>query len=195
MQEQLPAIKTCHIIPSGIDFDLFRCVPGDDARRQLGLPADERLVLFVGNPEQARKRYRLARESVDILNQRFPARLVVAWGVPHTHVPIYMAACDALVFTSMQEGSPNVVKEALACNLPVVSVAVGDVEQRIGGVEGCELCTDDSPEAIASALERVLRRRKRVKGRRSVEHLSENAITQQVIAVYRSALSGSGAAR
>ena len=195
MQEQLPAIKTCHIIPSGIDFDLFRCVPGDEARRQLGLPADERLVLFVGNPEQARKRYRLAREAVDLLNQRFPARLVAAWGVPHTDVPIYMAACDALVFTSMQEGSPNVVKEALACNLPVVSVDVGDVVQRIGGVEGCELCNDDSPEAIASALERVLRRRKRVNGRGSVEHLSENAITQQVIAVYRSVLSGSSVAR
>jgi glycosyltransferase involved in cell wall biosynthesis len=95
----------------------------------------------------------------------------------------------------MQEGSPNVVKEALACDLPVVSVAVGDVEQRIGGVEGCQLCRDESPETIASALERVLLRGKRVDGRTSVEHLSEASITQQVIAVYRSALSGPGATR
>ena len=195
MQEHLPEVQSCHVIPSGIDFDLFRCVPRDEARRQLSLPARERLVLFVGNPEQARKRYRLAEKAVDLLNQRFPAQLVVAWGVPHTDVPIYMAACDALVFTSMQEGSPNVVKEALACNLPVVSVAVGDVEKRIGGIDGCELCCDESSEAIASALERVLRRGKRVEGRSSVEHLSENAITQQVIAVYRSALSGLSVAR
>jgi glycosyltransferase involved in cell wall biosynthesis len=92
----------------------------------------------------------------------------------------------------MQEGSPNVVKEALACDLPIVSVAVGDVKQRIGGIEGCELCTDDSPEMIACALERVLRRGKRVEGRKAVEHLSETSITEQVIQVYCSALSGSG---
>ncbi len=195
MKEQLPLLKGCHVIPSGIDFNLFRTMPRDEARRQLGLPLDERLVLFVGNPKQARKRYPLAQAAVDILNRRLPVRLVVGWGVPHTDIPVYMSACDALIFTSMQEGSPNVVKEALACNLPVVSVAVGDVEQRIGGVEGCELCRDKSPETIASALERVLLRGKRVDGRTSVEHLSEASITQQVIAVYRSALSGPGATR
>lgn len=193
MQQQLPSSKTGHVIPSGIDFSLFRCTPRDEARRQLSLPLDERLVLFVGNPHQARKRYDLARQAVELLNERFPARLVTAWGAAHSGIPLYMSACDALVFTSMQEGSPNVVKEALACDLPVVSVAVGDVEQRIGGIEGCELCTNDSPETIAAALERVLRRGKRVEGRKSVEHLSETSITEQVIEVYRSALSGSGA--
>ena len=195
MQANLPGLERCNIIPSGIDFDLFRIVPRDEARRQLGLPLDERLVLFVGNPRQARKRYQLAKAAVDLLNDRLPARLVVGWGVPHTDIPLYMAACDALIFTSMQEGSPNVVKEALACNLPVVSVAVGDVEQRIRDIEGCELCRDEAPESIAAALERVLQRGKRVEGRKSVEHLSETSITQQVISVYRSALSAACATR
>ncbi|MDP9423680.1 MAG: glycosyltransferase [Pseudomonadota bacterium] len=188
MQGHLPGLNGFKVIPSGIDFDLFRIMPRDEARQQLGLPLEERLALFVGNPQQARKRYPVAKAAVDLLNERLPVRLVVGWGVPHSDIPIYMAACDALVFTSMQEGSPNVVKEALACNLPVVSVAVGDVEQRIGGVEGCELCRDESPEMIAAALERVLLSGKRVEGRKAVEHLSETAITQQVIAVYRSAL-------
>jgi glycosyltransferase involved in cell wall biosynthesis len=195
MQEHLPEVESTHIIPSGIDFSLFRTIPRDEARRQLGLPQDERLVLFVGNPKQARKRYQLAQAAVDVLNRRLPVRLVVGWGVPHTDIPVYMCACDALLFTSMQEGSPNVVKEALACNLPVVSVDVGDVEQRIGGVEGCELCRDERPEAIAAALERVLLRGKRVEGRKAVEHLSETSITEQVIAVYRSALAAGGAAQ
>ena len=191
----LPGLNGFKVIPSGIDFDLFRTIPRHEARRQLRLPLDERLVLFVGNPAQARKRFPLAKAAVDILNKRLPVRLVVGWGVPHTDIPVYMAACDALVFTSMQEGSPNVVKEALACDLPIVSVAVGDVEQRIGNVEGCELCRDETPEAIASALERVLLKGKRVEGRKSVEHLSETSITQQVMAVYRSALAAAGAAR
>ena len=117
-----------------------------------------------------------------------PARLVVAWGVPHAEVPVYMSACDALVFTSMQEGSPNVVKEALACNLPVVSVRVGDVEERLRGVEGCEVCADERPESIADALSRVLRRGGRSAGRESVRGLDERIITDRVIGIYRKLL-------
>ena len=192
MQDQLKGDKRPHIIPSGIDFDLFQCTPRDEARARLGLPLDERLVLFVGNPNQARKRFALAKAAVDALNGRCPARLIVSWGVDHQEIPLYMSACDALVFTSMQEGSPNVVKEALACNLPVVSVPVGDAEDRIGSVEGCELCRDETPAAIASALERVLNRMERVKGRDAVAHLSETSITQQVIGVYRSILASTG---
>ena len=114
--------------------------------------------------------------------------LVVGWRVPHTDIPLYMSACDALVFTSMQEGSPNVVKEALACNLPVVSVPVGDVETRLKGVEGCELCSDDDPETIAAALHRVLARGGRTNGRETVLELDENNITQQVISLYQTVL-------
>lgn len=188
MASHLGPVRRPFVIPSGVDFDLFQTSPRDEARAQLGLSAEERLLLFVGNPAQKRKRFALAQAAVEILNQRLPARLVVAWGTPHTDIPKYVCACDALLFTSMQEGSPNVVKEALACNLPVVSVAVGDVEERIGPVEGCELCQDEAPEAIANMLERVLRRGARVAGRVSVEHLCEHAITRQVISVYRSVL-------
>jgi glycosyltransferase involved in cell wall biosynthesis len=191
MEEYLGKTRRTYVIPSGIDFDLFRCIPREEARQRLGLPADERLVLFAGNPEQARKRFALAKAAVDALNERLPARLVVAWAVPHTDIPLYMSACDALLFTSMQEGSPNVVKEALACDLPVVSVPVGDVEQRIGGIEGCELCREETPQALAAALERVLSRGGRIDGRTAVQNLSETAITQKVISVYRSVLAGS----
>jgi glycosyltransferase involved in cell wall biosynthesis len=90
-----------------------------------------------------------------------------------------------MLFTSMQEGSPNVVKEALACDLPVVSVPVGDVEQRLANIEGCELVRDEQPQALAAALERVLRRGGRVKGRETVEQLDETALTRKVIALYQ----------
>jgi glycosyltransferase involved in cell wall biosynthesis len=178
------------VIPSGLDFELFRPTPRDEARRALGWSLEQRRVLFAGNPENGRKRFTLAREAVDILNRTLPAELIVAWGVPHRQVPLYMSACDALVFTSMQEGSPNVVKEALACDLPVVSVAVGDVADRLQAVPGggCELTADERPETIAAALERVLRRGQRVAGRRAVQHLAEEAITERLIGVYRAVL-------
>jgi teichuronic acid biosynthesis glycosyltransferase TuaC len=177
-----------HVIPSGIDFKLFDCMSRREARLRLGLPQDEKLVLFVGRPTQARKRFELSKRAVEVLNETMAARLVVAWGVPHTDIPVYMNACDALVFTSMQEGSPNVVKEALACNLPVVSVAVGDVAERLRAVEGCELCADDEAETIAAALRRVLRRGGRVEGRAAVKNLDETLIAAQVIDIYQSVL-------
>ena len=103
-------------------------------------------------------------------------------------MPLLMNACDALIFTSLQEGSPNAVKEALACNLPVVSVPVGDVAERLHGVAGCELCPDDRPETLAAALERVLKRGTRTASRETVAHLDERLIADRVIGVYMRAM-------
>lgn len=188
MREHLKTNAPVHVVPSGLDLDLFRPIPSEDARRQLGMEPGERLVLFVGRAHQARKRYDLAKQAVDILNERLPARLVVGWGIPHEKIPVYMNASDVLIVTSMQEGSPNVVKEALACDLPVVSVDVGDVRERLAGVEGCEVTADDKPETLAAALERVLRRGERIDGRAAVQHLDERLLTERVIEIYRSVL-------
>lgn len=188
MKEYFKTDAPVTVLPSGLDFELFRTIPRDEARARLGWPLEKRLVLFAGNPDQPRKRYPLARAAVDLLNRTLPVELVVAWGVRHTDIPLYMNACDAFVFTSMQEGSPNVVKEALACDLPVVSVPIGDTTERLRGIAGCELVADERPEAIAVALERVLQRGGRVAGRVAVAHLAEEAITGQLIEVYRGAI-------
>jgi teichuronic acid biosynthesis glycosyltransferase TuaC len=80
------------------------------------------------------------------------------------------------------------VKEALACNLPVVSVAVGDVPLRLKGVTGCELCPDYRAQTLATALQRVLSRGERIDGRPAVAHLDEHLLTQRLIGIYRSLL-------
>jgi glycosyltransferase involved in cell wall biosynthesis len=188
MRNHLRTRAPIHIIPSGLDLNLFRPIPRDVARRQLGLDPNEHLALFVGRPYEVRKRPDLARAAVEIVNRRLPTRLIIAWNIPHGTIPVYMSACDALLMTSSQEGSPNVVKEALACNLPVVSVQVGDVPERLRDIEGCEVTADDRPETVAAALERVLRRGQRVDGRPAVESLAEPLLTQRVIDIYRSVL-------
>jgi glycosyltransferase involved in cell wall biosynthesis len=188
MKQYLPRSVAAHVMPSGVDLALFRPEPRDLVRRRLGLPLDQHLVLFVGDPELARKRHGLAQRAVDIVNLSMPARLVVGWGLPHEQIAALMNACDALVCTSMQEGSPNSIKEALACNLPVVSVRVGDVPLRLRGISGCELCPDDRAETLASALERVLRRGGRIDGRSAVTSLDEQLLTRRLIDIYRSIL-------
>jgi glycosyltransferase involved in cell wall biosynthesis len=188
MKAHIDAHVDAHVIPSGLNLELFREMPQQEARRAASLPLDKKLVLFVGAPELARKRYGLAREAVARLAQRFPVEMVLGWGVPHDRMPYLMNAADALIFTSLQEGSPNAVKEALACNLPVVSVPVGDVAERLQGVSGCELCPDDRPETLATALERVLQRGGRATGRPAVANLDERLIAQRVIDVYTRAM-------
>jgi len=180
------------IIPTGIDFEKFRPMPMAEAREQLGLPQGRKLVLFPANPKETRKRYGLARQAVGMVPR---ADLVVAWGVPHGDVPVYMNACDVLVQTSMHEGSPTVVKEALACDMPVVSVDVGDVRERLGGVEGCVVCADDRPETIAAALGMVLERGGRVRGREAVAQLEESVLTARLLEVYETALRRSRSGR
>lgn len=184
MRRYLPARRT-HVIPSGLDFSRLPLMPRDEARRQLGLPAAKRLVLFVGSPDDGVKRYPLAQEVVARLGADLDAEMVVAWGQPHDKIPVYMNACDALLLVSMYEGSPNVVKEALACNLPVVSVDVGDVRERLADVAGCTVCDDDSPDRLAAALAAVLRAGTRVDGRTAVRELDEQILTQRLIDVYR----------
>lgn len=193
MKQHLPKSVDSHVLPSGLDLELFRPEPRDPARQRLGLPLDQRLVLFVGNPDLARKRYALAREAVEIVGRSLPVQLLVGWAKPHHEIAALMNACDALLCTSMQEGSPNSVKEALACNLPVVSVPVGDVPIRLSGIAGCELCADDRAETIAASLERVLRRGERIAGRVAVQDLNEQLLTQRLIGIYRSVMKASRA--
>jgi glycosyltransferase involved in cell wall biosynthesis len=103
--------------------------------------------------------------------------------VPHAEVPIWMNGSDVLLLTSLHEGSPNVVKEALACNLPVVSVDVGDVRERIHGIEGCYVAMPN-PNDLASKLALVHRGDRRVASRVKMQELSLEGIALQLKKVY-----------
>jgi glycosyltransferase involved in cell wall biosynthesis len=192
MTEFLPrhVVESCHVIPGGINFELFHPMPKEKARQQLGLPLDRRLVLFPADPQRPVKRYPLAQRAVQWINEQgnMEVDLVVLSGVSHDEVPVYMNACDALILTSKHEGSPTVVKEALACDLPVVSVDVGDVRERIGQLEGCAVCKHDSVKAIAKKLQRVLLYPRPIGGRESIADLDARVIAGQITDIYESAV-------
>jgi glycosyltransferase involved in cell wall biosynthesis len=202
MRSLLSPSLTVDVLPSGLDLSLIPTTPPAEARRRLGLGPDERLVLWAGDPADTVKRFWLAEAAFSALRQRLDARngpvaarLVAPWPASHADILLYMRACDVLLLTSMQEGSSNVVKEALACGLPVASVSVGDVPQRIGGVAGCEICEEATPEALASALERILERGQRIDGRDAIRDLDENLLTQRLIAIYQRIVPGAGSGR
>lgn len=179
-----------HVIPSGLDLELFRPMPRAEARSILNLDQGCRYVLFAGDRSNPIKRFELAQRAVDLLNREMSAQLLVAERVKPEQMPAYMNAADALLLSSSREGSPNVVKEALACNLPVVSVDVGDVRQRLQDVAGCVVCDGDRPQTIAAALSNVLRAGRRVEGRGAVKCLDIRHTTEQIVQVYEKALTG-----
>lgn len=172
------------VIPMGVDMEKFR--PGDRnaARRQLGLVAERKYVLFVANPDNPVKRHDLANAAVEIVRRADPSvELLAVHSVPHEQVPLFMNAGNVLVLTSDHEASPCVIKEALASNLPIVSVAVGDVAERMEGVAGCWVC-DRTPEALAAGLIAALEHGGPTAGREKVREVSLEDTARQTIAVY-----------
>ncbi len=181
-------LRSAVTIPMGVDLSLFRPKSPREAREQLGLSHDKRRVLFVAHPNNHTKRFDIAQSAVRLLQEaKLNVELLPLYNVPHHQVPLYMNACDVLVLTSMHEASPCVIKEAMACNLPIVSVNVGDVAERIDGLEGCYLC-DRTSQDVAAKLHLVLADGRRTNARDRIQSLSLQSVARKVIAVYEEIL-------
>jgi len=175
--------KDAYVIPCGVDLDLFVPMPKEEARQRLGLPLEKKLVLFVGilRPE---KRLDVIQAAVQMLQHEDESiELIIATGQPHERIPLYMNACDVLALASDYEGSPVVIKEAMACNLPIVSVDVGDVAQMIGGTEGCYVCQRE-PVDMAQKLKLALGRGQRTNGRRVAQRLGLDTTIDSLLHIY-----------
>ena len=106
----------------------------------------------------------------------------------HDEVVDYMCAADALVMTSLSEGSPNAIKEAMACNCPIVVTDVGDVRWVTEGIEGTYVADAYEPGEIASLLGKALRFGKRTAGRERIIRLglTTGTVARRIMAVYDS---------
>jgi glycosyltransferase involved in cell wall biosynthesis len=176
------------IIPDGVDLDVFSPGPQCQARKEIGWNHEHPVVLFNPGNSTLKKGLPLAEAAMKVALTDIPsAQLHVISNVEPNRMPLFYRAADVLLCTSRYEGSPNVIKEALACNLPVVSTPVGDVSERLAGVKPSRIVPWDT-NVIGSALTEILRSRQRCNGREHVTHLSLERAARQVISVYRSAL-------
>ena len=188
MRRVLHEVADVEVIPNGVDLEAFAPVPRAEARARLGWPDAEAVLLFAGEPREPRKNWRLAEATRDRLAARgLPARLVAVHGRPQPELALAMNAADVLLLPSFHEGSPNVVKEAMAVNLPVVTAPVGDVAERLAGVSPGAVVAR-TPEAFADAAAAVLRDGVRSNGREQVRPLEISAVARRVLAVYERAL-------
>jgi glycosyltransferase involved in cell wall biosynthesis len=188
LHSNLPAGLNPHVIPSGVNLNMFKPISKDKARERLGLHQQKKIILFAANPNRSVKRFSLAQSAVNIVDRRYNAEILAMVNVPHHLVPLYMNAADVLLLTSRHEGSPTVVKEALACQLPIIATDVGDVKKRITHIDGCFICKDDQPETIAENIETSLSINQRLNKLENLEELDEAYMAKKIIKVYQRAI-------
>jgi glycosyl transferase family 1 len=188
-----PLRSSAEIIPNGVDDKVFAPLTRADARSKLGWSESQPVVLFnagvnVHNKDRtcAVKNLPLAQAAMSELRQSHPlARLETLSSAPQADVALKMSAADCLLVTSLHEGSPNIVKEAMACNLPVVTVPCGDVEKRLARVQpGCVAPYDAAQ--LASSIRHVLERSARSNGRDELlrQGLTARAVAQKLGKLY-----------
>ncbi len=178
------------IIPNGVDLDRFQPQDRVTACSQLGWDASRFNVLFADKAHRPHKRFGLAKLAGEkLIANGVPLKLKILTGVPHHEVSTWLNASNVLLLTSYQEGSPNIVKEALACNRPVVSLDVGDVKERIHDLEGCYIA-EPTPSDLAEKLMHVYNGPGVTPGRSKMMNLSLDRVAQQLLDIYQTIREG-----
>lgn len=178
------------IIPSGVSTRDFFPIQREEARGRLMWDTKVPTVIFNGGASPRGKRLNLAITAIEIVRRSLPdIRFVVLDGkVDPMIVPTMMNASDCLLCTSDFEGSPNIVKEAMACGVPIVSVPVGDVPERLRDVTHSHIVPRD-PQKLGDALLAVLRTRPRTNGYEIVlRDVGSEPIVRSLEAVYAAAM-------
>lgn len=168
-------------IPFGVDIERFRPIPRAAARSRIGWTTNRPVVLFPYDPDRQVKDYPLAERVMTRIEADVELRVVDA--VPHDEMPYYMNASDVLLVTSRRESGPMTVKEAAACNLPVVSTDVGFVRDTVGDMRNCVVA--DNVDTLARAVDRVIADGRRTNARSHVETLGLDEMGDRLIALYR----------
>ena len=169
-------IKNVHIIPNGVDLDLFRPMDKDGCRQRIGWEEGVRHVLFPANPNRPEKDFSLAKRAIALLDD--DVRLHVFENVDFNDTVFHYNAADVVLLTSKWEGSPNVIKEALACSCTIVSVAVGDVRERLDCLDGCYVSENRTPEELAELLKKALLFEGKTNGR---EKLKKDGLSNEIV--------------
>ena len=183
------------VIPNGVNLEVFRVELRTESREKVDFEADRRYIIWCSNPERVEKNWPLAEAAVkqlQITNYKLQISLVPVFNKTPQEVCTYMNAADCLLLTSDSEGSPNVIKEAMACNCPIVTTDVGDVRERLANLDGCYVVQSQESRAksqeVAEALEKALEFGERTEGRKRIieDRLEIKQIAKRIIEWYES---------
>ncbi len=175
--------KKNKVIPCGVDMNLFDVMPKEEAKKKLKINTDKKIVLFSSNFQNTVKNYPLAKQAID--NSRFDIEFLEIKNRTRQEVVWLLNSSDALIMTSHSEGSPQIIKEAMSCNCPIISIDVGDVKNRIESVKNSYIAT---PEELTKKLDVVLASDERSNGREHIQSFSNTFVAQEIVELYKKVL-------
>ncbi|MBK7377398.1 MAG: glycosyltransferase family 4 protein [Ignavibacteriales bacterium] len=190
------------IVPCGTHLDVFYPISKSVAREMIGLIQEEKYILFSSRFDNSVKNYQLAKKSVELLNK--DTTIIELINKTREEVNLLLNACDLALLTSISEGSPQFIKEAMACNCPIVSTDVGDVRWVLGNTEGCYVVSEKSNEkretisaelikVTSDKLQEALKFAEKVgrtKGRERIIELGldSETVAKKIISIYKRVL-------
>ena len=177
------------LLPCGVDLSEVQLTTRDKARQKMGLDQHKHYVLFAGAFDNTVKNAPLAKEAVALLSDK-QVEFVELKGYTRDEVTMLMCASNVLLMTSLNEGSPQVIKEALACGCPIVSVDVGDVKERVEGVGGCYVATSRAASELGDELVEALAFEGKTRGREKIiaDGLDNERIAEQLLEIYNTVI-------
>lgn len=188
MKQRL-GLQRAIVVPNGVNMEKFQPMDTEKCQERLGWKAEsgKKHILFPATPEETRKNWPLAEAAVKLLDERVRGvELHGMVGVKNEETPIWYNAADVVVLPSFYEGSPNAVKEAMACNRPMVTTDMGDCRERIEGVEGCYVANTYEIEEFTELLGKALAFGGKTKGRERllVDGIADYQIAERLIKIF-----------
>lgn len=181
--------KNHTMISCGIDFNNFKEIDRDLARKKLGLSLKKKHLLFSSSFDNKVKNYELARDSLQVLSSKgIEIELLEFKGYNREKSNLLFNAVDGVLVTSKSESGPLVIKEAMAVNTPAISVDVGDVSEITHNTKGYFITSHDKVE-ISTAIIDCLKLNKRTNGRNKIQFLDIDIVAQRIIEVYKKIIS------
>ena len=185
LKSKLSPSALSEVIPNGVNFEVFFPIEKSFARTESGLKQDAKIILFAADPSRNEKNFDLAKRAVSGINNT-NLELKVVHNIQQEELNRLYNAADVVLLTSRHEGSPNVIKEAMACNRPIVSTDVGDVREHLANTKGCFVSAPDSEILSQNIVEAM--KFNSTTGRDSIAYLKSDYIAEKIINIYKNVL-------
>lgn len=177
------------VIPNGVNLNKFKAMDQSVARSYLNLDPNQKYIAFLADTRDQNKNFDLLNKSSLLLKKaNVDHKILTPYPIHSSEIPFYLAAADVLAFPSKLEGSPNIIKEALAMGCPIVATDVGDIRERIGDIKGCYVSTFNKRD-FSIKLTAALTLNKRIDTTHHLTEISEDTIANKIIALYKKILS------